>query len=121
MFYCRVNLHQLRFVMDYIQNILPGEIITTIEATIHLAHEFQIFGSIHGPTVIAEVGGVVQKSDSKTAWRYTRLKLTVDGGQFYAFVEIWHDMFTMKGFGRFLPRFFQRDKRTHFHIQSNGI
>src|SRR5215207_1403188 len=121
MFYCRVNLHQLRFVMDYIQNFLPGEIITPVKAVIDLAHEFQIFWGIHCPAVVAEVADVIQESNSKTAWRDTRLKLTVDGGQFYAFVEIWHDMFTMEGFGRFRPCFFQDGKRAHLHVQPYGI
>ena len=58
-----VDFHQLRFIVNQIQNFFPREVIAAIEATINLAHEFQIFRSIHRPAVIAEVGGVMEQGD----------------------------------------------------------
>jgi hypothetical protein len=57
--------------MNQIQYFLPGKIITSIKVTVNLAHEFQVFGGVHRPAVVAEVGGVIQQGDSKSTRRYT--------------------------------------------------
>ena len=74
MLHACVDFHQLRFVVDQIQNFLPREIIAAIEATVNLAHEFEVFGGIHRPAVIAKVGGVIEQGDFKSTRRHTSLK-----------------------------------------------
>jgi len=68
MFYCRIDLHQLWLIMYQIQDFFPREVIASIEATVDLSHEFQIFRRIHSPAIVAKVSGVIQESDSKSAW-----------------------------------------------------
>ena len=67
MLHTRIDLRKFRFIMDQIQNFLPREIITSIEATINLAHEFKIFGSIYCPAVVAKVSGEMEERDLESA------------------------------------------------------
>jgi hypothetical protein len=62
-----VDLHQFRVIVDQIQNFLPREVIASIEMSIDLAHEFKVFGRIHRPAVIAEVGRVMEQGDAVSA------------------------------------------------------
>ena len=67
MFDVRIDLRELRFIVDQIQDFFPCKIVATIEATVDLTHEFQIFRRIHGPALIAKISGVIQESNSKSA------------------------------------------------------
>ena len=49
--------------MNQIQYFPPDEIVATIEVTIDLPHELQVFGSINGPAVIAKIRGVLEEGD----------------------------------------------------------
>ena len=49
--------------MNQVENFFPGEVIPSIEMTVDLPHEFHVFGGVHCPAVVAEVGGVMEEGD----------------------------------------------------------
>jgi hypothetical protein len=60
--------------MNQVKNFFPCEIIAPVEVSIDLSHEFQIFGRVHRPAVVAEVSGVVEQGDIISAWGDASLK-----------------------------------------------
>ena len=102
--------------MNQIQDFFPRKVIAPVEATVHLANEFQVFGSIHRPTVIAEVGGVMQEGNTTAMWGNAIFQTAVDSIKFNAFVKIRHSMFAMLRCDRFRPGFLQRLEGADFHI-----
>jgi hypothetical protein len=73
-----IDLWKFGVIVNQVQHFFPCEIITPIEAGIHLSHELQIFGSIHRPAVIAEVSGVMEQGNVESAWGSASLQLAVD-------------------------------------------
>ena len=58
-----IDLHQFGIIVNQIENFFPCEIIASIKVTVNLSHEFQVFGSVDCPAVVAEVGGVMEEGD----------------------------------------------------------
>ena len=46
MLYTRIYFHQLRVVVNQVQNFLPRKVVAPVEATVNLAHEFEVFGGV---------------------------------------------------------------------------
>ena len=116
MLYTRVDLHQSRIIVNKIKHFVPGEVIATSEASVHLADEFQIFGRVYRPAVIAEVGGVMEQGNIESTWRCASLQCSVFSDQFYAFIKVWHNMLTVLRFSCLLPGAFQNLECTNFSI-----
>ena len=74
MLHTRVDLHQVRFIVNEIENFFPCEIVAAIEAGEDLTHELQVFGSVHRPAIIAEVGSVMEQGDIISARRSSSLQ-----------------------------------------------
>lgn len=104
MFHTRINFHQLRVIVYKVKHFFPGEIVSSIKAGVHLAHEFKVFRSIHRPSIIAEVGGVMDQGNFEPARGSASLQLTVKGCQLNIFIKIRHGVLTMLGLFGFLPR-----------------
>lgn len=62
-----VNRCQVRPVLYQGQHVQPGEIILSLERSVDLPHEFQVFSRVHSPPQVTIIGVVVYLQHSELA------------------------------------------------------